>query len=187
MAVLRQPTISLGVAMPAQGQKSWDVMCGDRLVADGVAMPAQGQKSWDCLGQGLQCGRNACPGAEILGRVYIVVSQCLPRGRNPGTPSSVFCMVPIPIRNACPGAEILGLDEIHGLLVFGARRNACPGAEILGPVADDVGREDAHGRNACPGAEILGRGLVLRFLGGQCGRNVCPGTEILGRSYPKEV
>ena len=175
-------------------------------------------------------GRNACPGAEILGLVYIVVSQCLPRGRNPGTPSSVFCMVPIPIRNACPGAEILGLDEIHGLLVFGARRNACPGAEILGrrnpshrrnaclgaeilgrrvvgaqlrrccadrnarpgaeilgPVADDVGREDAHGRNACPGAEILGRGLVLRFLGGQCGRNVCPGTEILGRSYPKEV
>ena len=75
----------------------------------------------------------------------------------------------------------------QGQKSWDASRNACPGAEILGPVADDVGREDAHGRNACPGAEILGRGLVLRFLGGQCGRNVCPGTEILGRSYPKEV
>ena len=37
--------------------------------------------------------RNACPGAEILGRTEqlglspekLAVSQCLPRGRNPGT------------------------------------------------------------------------------------------------------
>ena len=198
--------------MPAQGQKSWDhhlwglppsgsdghnacpvaeilglVIRAATADAIDVAMPAQGQKSWDT---------ERSEGRKL----YIVVSQCLPRGRNPGTPSSVFCMVPIPIRNACPGAEILGLDEIHGLLVFGARRNACPGAEILGPRQSSADRLQAALRNACPGAEILGRRnpshrrnaclgaeiLGRRFVGAQlrrccAGRNACPGAEILGR------
>ena len=57
------------VAMPAQGQKSWDeVSCCDFLAASVVAMSAQGQKSWD--------------GAT---RRKYNTSQCLPRGRNPGT------------------------------------------------------------------------------------------------------
>ena len=39
---------TLMVAMPAQGQKSWDeVSCCDFLAASVVAMSAQGQKSWD--------------------------------------------------------------------------------------------------------------------------------------------
>ena len=88
------------VAMPAQGQKSWDALSswGSR------------QRSWPC--------RNACPGAEILGR------------KSPtGTTRSGSC------RNACPGAEILGLSRPN---VAPTRRrlksrNACPGAEILGP------------------------------------------------------
>ena len=60
---------TLMVAMPAQGQKSWDeVSCCDFLAASVVAMSAQGQKSWD--------------GAT---RRKYNTSQCLPRGRNPGT------------------------------------------------------------------------------------------------------
>ena len=188
--VIRAATAdAIDVAMPAQGQKSWNRISFSALAraSNVVAMPAQGQKSWDT---------ERSEGRKL----YIVVSQCLPRGRNPGTPSSVFCMVPIPIRNACPGAEILGLDEIHGLLVFGARRNACPGAEILGPRQSSADRLQAALRNACPGAEILGRRnpshrrnaclgaeiLGRRFVGAQlrrccAGRNACPGAEILGR------
>ena len=60
--------------MPAQGQKSWDTPPRDRE---------------DLVGR----GRNACPGAEILG----LLRRTWTRER---TPTS---------RNACPGAEILGL------------------------------------------------------------------------------
>ena len=60
--------------MPAQGQKSWDNSRRFEGVESlDIAMPAQGQKSWDAYTLSF---RNACPGAEILGR-----------------PSPVFCMV----------------------------------------------------------------------------------------------
>ncbi len=63
--------------MPAQGQKSWDeVSCCDFLAASVVAMSAQGQKSWDGGG---------APHHKRATRRKYNTSQCLPRGRNPGT------------------------------------------------------------------------------------------------------
>ena len=81
------------VAMPAQGQKSWDeVSCCDFLAASVVAMSAQGQKSWDMeLPEGSIIRHNACPGAEILGHE---AEERVAKGERR--------------RNACPGAEILG-------------------------------------------------------------------------------
>ena len=141
----------VGVAMPAQGQKSWDHhlwglppsgsdghnACPVAEILGPVAMPAQGQKSWDVSRAGVsrRRRRNACPGAEILG----------PR-------QSSADRLQAALRNACPGAEILERrNPSH-------RRNACLGAEILGRrfVGAQL-RRCCAGRNACPGAEILGR------------------------------
>ena len=85
--------------MPAQGQKSWD-WTNPWFAADleRVTMPAQRQKSWDQpmsdRGNFGARGRNACPGAEILGREPRLGSISQTAGRN-----------------ACPGAEILGLTR----------------------------------------------------------------------------
>ena len=59
-------------------------------------------------------GRNACPGAEILGLGCTETADNISWGRN-----------------ACPGAEILG-RHVRRSSRRRRRRNACPGAEILG-------------------------------------------------------
>ena len=110
------------IAMPAQGQKSWDVrrMLERRRKGDAIAMPAQGQKSWDSLppdGGGVP-PRIAMPAQgqkswddwrRICYPPTLYRSQCLPRGRNPGTSRSArWSSRASRNRNACPGAEILG-------------------------------------------------------------------------------
>ena len=90
------------VAMPAQGQKSWDESLREKAgsSSERVAMPAQGQKSWDTQlaahAPQIAGRRNACPGAEILGLSRPNVAPTRRRLKS---------------RNACPGAEILGPDQ----------------------------------------------------------------------------
>ena len=134
-------------------------------------------------------GRNACPGAEILGQkpgvpgLLASTSQCLPRGRNSGTLGRrTACNDFGRRRNACPGAEILGQLGIALAGLFLGRRNACPEAEILGLPRRTWTRERTPtSRNACPGAEILGQDMEVNLLDHSPSRNACPGAEILGR------
>ena len=115
------------VAMPAQGQKSWDGMTGPEFAraniwsqclprgrnpgteargpwspGQHVAMPAQGQKFWDARK------------ADSMQR-FRPSSQCLPRGRNPGTAWNCACR-PVPGPSQClprgrnPGTAQTNLD-----------------------------------------------------------------------------
>ena len=129
--------------MPAQGQKSWDGFAAERIGRS------------QCLPSGRNPGtcRNACPGAEILGReprgsIPQTASQCLPRGRNPGTVKTECCTDSSPPeksqclpRGRNPGTALARASNVVAMPAQGQKswdaytlsfRNACPGAEILG-------------------------------------------------------
>jgi hypothetical protein len=177
------------------------VSIGLLAVAQGVAMPAQGQKSWDtparalgildCLSQCLPRGRN--PGTWPCGVAMPA------QGKESWDAARVeFALVAMPAQ----GQKSWDVDWTRGARVampaqgqkswdlvvedgWGARlsRNACPGAEILGPpkssCREGQTRLQCQPRGRNPGT--FGRCESQEMT---VDSNACSGAEVLGPHAP---
>ena len=156
-------------------------------------MPAQGQKSWDTatrfqesfrrLSQCLPRGRNPGTTGKARARCGRASSQCLPRGRNPGTTYPVVA-VALGVESQClprgrnPGTCAVCLSDGGRVSLSQCLpRGRNPGTRYRQMVAACLRVSQCLPRGRNPGT--TGGGFATRQL--YTDRNACPGAEILGR------